>query len=53
MEDTEKKKKSCFSHAQYVKQQDDMEVLLKINAMIHIQSIFLDFEITKTDENTM
>lgn len=53
MEDTVKKKKSCFSRAHYVKQQDDTKIALKIKGMIPVRSIFLEFEITKTDKNTM
>lgn len=40
-------------HSLWNNQQDDMEVVLKINVMIHVRSIFLDFEITKTDKDTM
>lgn len=58
MEDTVKKKKkeksSFFQvHSMWNNQQDDMKIVLKIIIIIHVQSIFLDFQITKTDKNTM
>lgn len=47
------KKIMLHVHSIWNNQQDEMEIMLKINVMIHVWNIFLDFEITKTDKNTM
>lgn len=48
-----KKQFMLHVHSIWNNQRDEMEITLKFNVMIHVWNIFLDFEITKTDKNTM